>query len=300
MQCLVEIARQEYALMGHYIDRLSEVSANAAKLDAREVGCQGIELWTTLAEVEYARLVKQGQILNIIFSKREFLVPLLLECIGRVEVEDAEDAEEEWGVNLASGCCLTKISLILQNEVVGPVVNYVKAYVQSTDWTKRYSALMALGAISEGPEKLVYAAVLNPSMNSLLAMFQDESVKVREAIAWVTSQICTHHADVMTTTPEQTAMFVNILVAALQDKVKVSVYLCQAIEKLAESLAPLSDDQQENQLTPHFEKIAQGLFTNSTRVAEDETGSIGIVQASYAALTTLCQHSCSSSDQSLQ
>ena len=46
-------------------------------------------------------------------------------------------------------------------------------------------------------------------------MFQDGSVKVREAIAWVTSQICTHHADVMTTTPEQTAMFVNILTNSL-------------------------------------------------------------------------------------
>ena len=30
MQCLVEVARQEYELMGQYIDRLSDVSANAA------------------------------------------------------------------------------------------------------------------------------------------------------------------------------------------------------------------------------------------------------------------------------
>ena len=32
-------------------------------------------------------------------------------------------------------------------------------------------------------------------------MFKDQSIKVREAIAWVTLQICTHHADVMASTP---------------------------------------------------------------------------------------------------
>lgn len=60
MQCLVEIARQEYELMGAYIARLSQVTAHVAKNDAAEVGSQGIELWTTIAEVEIARLEKQG------------------------------------------------------------------------------------------------------------------------------------------------------------------------------------------------------------------------------------------------
>ena len=43
-------------------------------------------------------------------------------------------------------------------------------------------------------------------------MFKDSSIKVREAISWVTFQICTHHADVMVCTPEQTAMFVTVLI----------------------------------------------------------------------------------------
>ena len=91
----------------------------------------------------------------------------------------------------------------------------------------------------------------------------------------------------MTGTPEQTAMFVGVLVNSLADKPKVSVYLCQAIEKLSESLAPYSPEQQENQLTPHFEAIAEGLFRNAARVADDDASN-GLVQASYATLTSLC------------
>ena len=38
-------------------------------------------------------------------------------------------------------------------------------------------------------------------------------------------------------------MFVEVLITKLSDRPKVSVYLCQAIEKLAESLAPYSPEQ---------------------------------------------------------
>lgn len=158
---------------------------------------------------------------------------------------------------------------------------------------------MALGAASDGPDKAAYAQILTPSIQQLLNMFQDPSIKVREAISWVTFQICQHHAEVMTSTPEQTAMFVEVLITKLSDRPKVSVYLCQAIEKLAESLAPYSPEQQENQLTVHFERLAEALFTNAARVADDD-GNNGLVQASYATLTSLCQASCSKSDASLQ
>ena len=46
--------------MGAYMDRLSAVTAHVAKNDASEVGSQGIEFWTTIAEVEIARLEKGG------------------------------------------------------------------------------------------------------------------------------------------------------------------------------------------------------------------------------------------------
>ena len=94
-------------------------------------------------------------------------------------------------------------------------------------------------------------------------------------------------------------MFVQILIGSLADKPKVSVYLCQAIEKLAESLAPYTPEQQENQLTAHFEGLAEALFRNAARVEDDDANN-GLVQASYATLTSLCQASCLKSDASLQ
>jgi len=153
MMCLVEIARQEYEHMGTYIAKLSQLTAHVAKNDASEVGSQGIEFWTTLAEVEISRLEKQGQILNIIDQCKDFLIQLLLECISNVQIEDEDEAEEEWGVNLASGCCLVKISLLLKSQVLGPVVQFVQANIMATEWKQKYAALMALGAVADGPDK---------------------------------------------------------------------------------------------------------------------------------------------------
>ncbi len=63
---------------------------------------------------------------------------------------------------------------------------------------------------------------------------------------------------------------------SLEDKPKVSVYLCQAIDKLAESLAPYSSEITENQLTVHFELLAESLFKNAARTNDDDVNT-GIV-----------------------
>lgn len=83
---------------------------------------------------------------------KDFLTILLLGRIAIVTIDDDED-DEEWGVNMSSGCCLQKISLILKNDIMEPVVQFVKENITQGDWKLRYASLMALGAISEGPDK---------------------------------------------------------------------------------------------------------------------------------------------------
>ena len=55
MQSLVEIGRQEYQLMGGYLEEISRLSQDKVFNDESRVGCQAIEFWTTIAEVEHVR-----------------------------------------------------------------------------------------------------------------------------------------------------------------------------------------------------------------------------------------------------
>ena len=68
-------------------------------------------------------------------------------------MEDDDFDDEEWGVNLSAGCCLQKVSHILKNDIMQPVVEFVKENIMAADWRLRYASLMALGAVSEGPDK---------------------------------------------------------------------------------------------------------------------------------------------------
>jgi hypothetical protein len=54
-----------------------------------------------------------------------------------------------------------------------------------------------LGAITEGPDKIQFMNIILPGIQNLINMFTDTNAKVREAIAWLMSRICEHHADVV-------------------------------------------------------------------------------------------------------
>ena len=171
--------------MTHYFAKIAEVTAKAAMQDDSKVGAQGIEFWTTLAEEELVRERKGAHLMNYIKNCKDDLISLLLNGIKNVSIEDDDDDDEEWGVNMSSGCCLQKVSLLLRNEVIQPVIGFVSSNILDQNWKNRYAALIALGAIAEGPEKPAFANILESSITNLLNMYSDSSLKVREAISWV-------------------------------------------------------------------------------------------------------------------
>lgn len=164
MQTLVEIARQEYESVEFFFDQVCQVTSTLARGEDEKLGAQGIEFWTSLAEEEHGRLKKNGNAKGYINRCCTMLIQLLIDCIQRVNLEDEDQEDDELGVALSAGCCLAAVALVIGNNIIQPVINFVSQNIQDADWKKRYSALLALGAIAEGPEKVKFMETLVPGL----------------------------------------------------------------------------------------------------------------------------------------
>ncbi len=207
----------------------------------------------------------------------------------RVSMEDEDDDGDDWGVALSSGCCLDKVAQLVGNQIMKPVIEFVSQNITSPNWKQRYSALLSLGAITEGPDKMQFMNVVMPGLQNLISMFTDANAKVREALGWLMSRICEHHADVVSN-EQSIAIIIPMFLRALMDKPKVANQVCCAIENLATSLAPQTEDQRANALTPYFNDIFSALFVVAYR--QDTDAGVDLPLASFSALSALTEYCC--------
>lgn len=144
------------------------MTAHAARVDDEKVGAQGIEFWTSLAEEELAKQRKGIPIKAYIHHSCSDLVGLLIECIQRVNIEDEDEDDDELGVALSSGCCLNAISALIGDEILDQVIGFVSNNILNLNWKLRYSSLLALGAITEGPDRMKFMNLIMPGLANLI------------------------------------------------------------------------------------------------------------------------------------
>ena len=153
MQILVELARLQYESMEFYLQKIAIATSQATNNDEQSVGTQGIEFWTTLTEEEIYREKKKLVGKNYIRNNSSDLVSLMLQNISKITIEDGDEDDDEVGVQMSSGVCLQKISLLIGSQVLPQVVTFVSSNITSADWRARYAAVLSLGIITEGPDK---------------------------------------------------------------------------------------------------------------------------------------------------
>jgi importin subunit beta-1 len=76
-------------------------------------------------------------------------------------------------VALSAGCCLASVSLLLRNEILEPILSFVSNNMANPNWKQRYAALLSLGAIVEGPEKMKFMQIIQTAITPLINMFND-------------------------------------------------------------------------------------------------------------------------------
>jgi hypothetical protein len=192
---LREIAIQQYEHVEFYFEKLKEVTAMGMQSESSRIGAQAFEFWTTLAEVEIDRLSNGLPIKGYVAGCKAQLLSQVNQGLLNITFEEDQD-DDEWGHALSAACCLQKLAQLLKNEVIVEVVAFVTQHITQESWKNKYAALMALGSITEGPERGQFQQVIVGAFQNLLNMFADPSAKVREAISWVMCRISEHHADI--------------------------------------------------------------------------------------------------------
>lgn len=87
----------------------------------------------------------------------------MLQNISKITIEDGDDEDDEVGVQMSSGVCLQKISQLIGSQVYPQVIAFVQANITSADWRARYAAVLALGIITDSPDKLSFSQILTAS-----------------------------------------------------------------------------------------------------------------------------------------
>ena len=215
---------------------------------------------------------------------------VLVNILPLLTTTKEDDDEDDWTRAMAAGACLELMARDIGDPIIQPVANFVESRIRDPQWQNREAAVMAFGSILDGPETTKLASLVTQAFGELISMLSnDESVKVRETVAWTFTKIT---ETMMGVIPAEMYLseIVNALVLALKNEgdthsTRVQSHCCAALETLVSVYAkdePTSSiPHPTNDMSPFYGPILQELMTLSQRT--DNEGNIRT-----AAYQTIC------------
>jgi hypothetical protein len=108
---------------------------------------------------------------------------------------------------------------------------------------------------------------------------------VREAIAWVFSKICEHHAEVIINPQVMERLFPKFL-EGIASQPRISNQICRALENIAPSFS-MVPEHMPNPFAIYFPQFLSALLNNAYRT--DSNDKTDLALASYTTLFALCE-----------
>ena len=291
-EVLVGIAESYYEYMSTYISAVFELTVRAAKEDQSEVGLQAIEFWSTICEEEIGRqdAIECGevdvQMFGFISKACGALVPMLLEQLTKQE-DDQDEDENAWNMAMAGGTCLGLVAQLVRDPVVGHVMGYIQANIQSPEWRKREAATFAFGAIMEGPDPAQLAPIASEALPFLMRALQDESTHVKDTTAWTIGRVFefVHSSDYPMVNAATFPQVLQAMMESLKDVPHVAGKVCWSIQNLVSAIS--EEEAGRRALVPYFQGIIQQLLLTSERPDAE----VGLKMECYEAMNEILRSS---------
>lgn len=211
MESLVRVAELYYSTLPDYISRLHEITSNAIFRDDEEVGLQAIQFWISICQVERDMQEDGDEQSNLHYSQQgvTFLVDTCKQLLVRQEEGQTED---DWNLSVAGGKLLQCLAEVVGVTVQKPVMEFVYANINSTDWRSREAAVMAFGCIISVHEAAAQEAIQDTvaqAVPGLLEYLRDSNTMVADTSAWVLALVCESFVDIFLDAPELLQRLMN-------------------------------------------------------------------------------------------
>ncbi|GIY74129.1 importin subunit beta-1 [Caerostris darwini] len=302
LQCLVKIMSLYYQYMEAYMGpALFAITMEAMKSEIDEVALQGIEFWSNVCDeevdldIEATEAAEQGRPparTSRFYAKGalQYLVPILMQTLTKQEEHDDED---DWIPSKAAGVCLMLMAACCEEDIVIHVLPFVKNNIKNPDWRYRDAAVMAFGCILEGPEPANLKPVVEQAMPMFIELMSDESVIVRDTVAWTIGRVCELNPEAAVNEAYLKPLL-EALVKGLTAEPRVAANVCWAFSSLAEAAFEAAEVPDENQepntycLSEYFEIIVAKLLETTERPDGNQAN---LRNAAYEALMELVKNS---------
>ncbi|KAK2722426.1 hypothetical protein QYM36_002833 [Artemia franciscana] len=280
LQCLVKIMSLYYRYMEAYMGpALFAISLEAMKSDIDEIALQGIEFWSNVCDEEIDLVVEAQEAEEMgrtpertsryyALGALQYILPVLLHLLTKQE--DSDD-DEDWNPCKAAGVCLMLLAQCCGDNVVGPVLNFVKENIKSPNWRCRDAAVMAFGSVLEGPNVENLQPIVEQALPILIELSRDPNVTIRDTTAWTLGKICEITPDAVNA--NIIPQLLDALIQGLKTEPRVAHNICWALNSLASSIyeKALQDASGEDEtvytyaLSPYFPVVLERLLETTER-----------------------------------
>ncbi|KAK6457875.1 karyopherin-beta [Scheffersomyces xylosifermentans] len=297
--CLARIMSLYYRYMSLYMEKaLYGLTVSGMQSQDEKVACMAVEFWSTVCEEELEISIQRHELgldpvqaantpdlmtYNFALVAIQDVLPTLLTLLTR-QNEDPED--DDWSVAMAAGACLQLFAQNIGNYVVEPTLSFVAANIAGPDWRAKEASVMAFGSILDGPDHEQLKTVIVQALTPILQLINDESLHVKETVAWCLGRIADLVVDAIDTDTQFSGLL-EALVSGLKDHPKVSTNCCWTLMNLLEQLCTEARFSETSIMSPYYQTIIPILVSLSGK----EDNEFSSRASAYEALSTFVTYS---------